>query len=408
MIGELIGAACTAIFKANSTYETPLEDVKNWRKFDAHLGIFSSEYVEIKCLERTCDYLSLNLKSSNEVNYTLPEEYKGLYADHKKTLFGRPVYKHIQSEAYIYYHSSKARWIFGKEYDRGTGFLELESNATRPEDGGQWIDSSLNSTVFLKDVSLKCHRCGQIHTQFSNDELVQGDDVKFQGKWPFMIAILREDKELRCGAVLIAKDWFITAGHCGISVGDSVIAGALNLDDEAEKNRQISTIKAIYRHENFTHIASPFRVENDFSVVQLEKAFSFNQFVQPICLPTLTEPLESLTFIGWGGKGLDQQVGSVLNEATATTLPLKECNLFFPTFKWLIESHSICIAGQQAAKTCTGDSGGPLFKVTKDKTVILLGIASWTTTLCFPLGYPSVYADVRPFTNWIREKCQCF
>lgn len=122
----------------------------------------------------------------------------------------------------------------------------------------------------------------------------------------------------------------------------------------------------------------------------------------------MAESLDNLKFIGWGGKGIVQNVGSTLNEATATNLPLKKCNLFFPSFNWLAESKSICAAGQKSAKTCKGDSGGPLFKITKDKTMILLGIASWTTTLCYPQGFPSVYADVRSHTNWIRSKCNCF
>lgn len=113
-------------------------------------------------VERTCEYLSLKVESKNHTELNIPNNYKGLYIDYGKTLFGRPVYKHLLSEAYIYYTSktgneTESYWAFGEEYDRGTSFLELQSNSTRPEEGGNWIGSSTNPKIPLFDISLECY-----------------------------------------------------------------------------------------------------------------------------------------------------------------------------------------------------------------------------------------------------------
>ena len=58
---------------------------------------------------------------------------------------------------------------------------------------------------------------------------------------------------------------------------------------------------------------------------------------------------------------------------------------------------------------CSGDSGGPLVvpRSSTDDTAIVLGAASFVSSAgCGAQGYPSVFAYVIPYLDWILPKME--
>lgn len=97
---------------------------------------------------------------------------------------------------------------------------------------------------------------------------------------------------------------------------------------------------------------------------------------------------------GWGLVAGDGSISPVLLEVNTTVISNFICSLIYSV---VTESH-LCTSGTGGTGTCRGDSGGPLvFNNT------LIGVVSYGAKGC-PPGYPSGYARVTSYLDWIEEK----
>lgn len=75
----------------------------------------------------------------------------------------------------------------------------------------------------------------------------------------------------------------------------------VQIDEDSEQDIYIDEI---YNHENFD---GNIKLNNDISVIKLKTSgIKFNQYVQPICLPTKNDkliPNMNCTITGWGSDG---------------------------------------------------------------------------------------------------------
>lgn len=96
---------------------------------------------------------------------------------------------------------------------------------------------------------------------------------------------------------------------------------------------------------------------------------------------------------GWGYTSGGGNSSEVLLAINSTVLTNAECKAVFSIF----EESEICISGADGVGICGGDSGGPL--VADD---VQIGVVSYGTRDCVH-GYPSFFARVTSFLDWIEE-----
>jgi secreted trypsin-like serine protease len=191
--------------------------------------------------------------------------------------------------------------------------------------------------------------------------------------------------------------------------------------------------KDIITHPDYKR--SRGQVLNDIALIRLPRSATFNDGVQPACLPTLPELAseklnvsdldEGLTgtrpvVVGWGhttsyqsdrednfNVGVPKAIQQMLE---VPVLSSSECGKLFLT----PEKSQICAGGDRGKDSCRGDSGGPLFlrrvlssglmdpNNDHDDPWFLLGLVSFGTRVC-GRGKPGIYTRVEAFVPWILQ-----
>ncbi|XP_063919506.1 brachyurin-like [Zophobas morio] len=201
-----------------------------------------------------------------------------------------------------------------------------------------------------------------------------------------------------CGGSLISENYVVTSAHCTYStqspVEATIILGAHRpFDLEDSQVELVSTEITI--HENYDNE----EIVNDIAVIKLPTPVEFNNYIDPIALPSFSDADNDyenalVTASGWGlTDGHGTTVSEVLNFVQLTVISNLDCQTYFGT----LESSILCTSGLQNSGVCNGDGGGPL--VTDQ---VLIGIVSFTVPYCLD-GYPSAFTRVTSFLDWLGE-----
>ncbi|XP_073400354.1 ovochymase-1 isoform X6 [Dendrobates tinctorius] len=231
---------------------------------------------------------------------------------------------------------------------------------------------------------------------------IVGGEESCPNCWPWQVAMMYEDTFL-CGGVIVSPQWALTAAHCKVSSDVSQYRLIAGIHDRSmnESSRQVRMVHFFAAHEAY----NPITRDYDLALIRLAKELTFNDFVRPVCLPSMEEPLEpsSLCVVtGWGSTREDGQYSNRLQQLPVPILNNNICNSTY--YPGAISDNMFCAGfpGGEGKDACQGDSGGPLVCPRSNKTYVLYGIVSWGVG-CARRKRPGVYTRVRSFLSWIEN-----
>ncbi|XP_030076163.1 transmembrane protease serine 9 isoform X2 [Microcaecilia unicolor] len=221
-----------------------------------------------------------------------------------------------------------------------------------------------------------------------------------RGEWPWQVSLWLRRKEHKCGAVLIADKWLLSAAHCFDIYSDPKMWSAYmgtpflnSIEGRVEK------IYRIHRHPFY----NGYTLDNDVALLELLAPLTYSTAIKPICLPDTTHIFFEGTkcFItGWGSTKEGGVTSKQLQKAGVSIIGDQTCKKMYPV---QISSRMLC-AGvlQGGTDSCSGDAGGPLACRETSGKWFLAGITSWGYGCARPY-FPGVYTRVTSIRSWIGQ-----
>uniref|UniRef100_A0A8C9KR62 Peptidase S1 domain-containing protein n=1 Tax=Serinus canaria TaxID=9135 RepID=A0A8C9KR62_SERCA len=211
---------------------------------------------------------------------------------------------------------------------------------------------------------------------------IVGGSNAARGEWPWQVSLWLQRKEHKCGAVLIADRWLLSAAHC-FDMKHSPPIREIGIDGKMEK------IFRIYKHPFY----NVYSLDYDVALLELSTPVTFSSTIRPICLPDHSHIFHegARCFItGWGST----------KEGAVNMIGDQACKKFYPV---QISSRMLCAGFPQGTvDSCSGDAGGPLACKEPSGKWFLAGITSWGYGCARPY-FPGVYTKVTAVQGWIVQ-----
>nr|XP_019563923.2 brachyurin-like [Aedes albopictus] len=240
-----------------------------------------------------------------------------------------------------------------------------------------------------------------------NQRIVNGQEAR-PNQFPYQALVLsffEDGNSGLCGGTILTPNFVMTAAHCvligTLATHGTVVLGAHNRQ-VAEATQQRFNFDQVNVHPSY--IAALLR--NDIATVRLSAPAVFNEFVQPIDIPALSD---SRTFAGMTGiiSGFGRtsdETGSPASEVVMYTsnpiLTNADCAASWNAV--LVGAQNICLSGAGGRSVCNGDSGGPL-AIHENGRSLQVGISSMVHVDGCASGMPSVFVRVSHYLQWIAD-----
>lgn len=263
-----------------------------------------------------------------------------------------------------------------------------------------------------------------------NDRIINGEDaIKGQFPWMAYLDLRYNDSEgnnwqVLCAGTLIDSNIIMTAAHC-ISNDDGTLRvfnrmrAFIGLTHRINKNLDddfyLRKIECSYRHPNY----HPVYHTKDIALLKITGHVNA---VTPATYPStfVAQSYYSggaagkLDILGWGSINpfgpdddtVEPSYPDILQHSQIHLLANSQClRPVGPYSSSEVTSQTLCgdtSEGFSGSDSCIGDSGGPLFYIEDDGTVVVVGIVS-SGIGCAHKDYPALYTKVAHFSNWIPK-----
>ncbi|XP_028627471.1 transmembrane protease serine 9 isoform X1 [Grammomys surdaster] len=231
---------------------------------------------------------------------------------------------------------------------------------------------------------------------------IVGGSAASLGEWPWQVSLWLRRREHRCGAVLVAERWLLSAAHCFDIYGDPMQwAAFLGTPFLSSAEGQLERVARIYRHP-FYNI---YTLDYDVALLELAGPVRRSRSVRPICLPGPARPPDGARCVitGWGSLREGGSMTRQLQKAAVRVLSEQTCRRFYPV---QISSRMLCAGFPQGGvDSCSGDAGGPLACREPSGQWVLTGVTSWGYG-CGRPQFPGVYTRVSAVLGWIGQNIQ--
>ncbi|CAG9785656.1 unnamed protein product [Diatraea saccharalis] len=206
-----------------------------------------------------------------------------------------------------------------------------------------------------------------------------------------------------CGGSLLTSNRILTAAHCwydgrfqamrftAVLGSPFLFHGGLRITPD-----RIS-VHSQYNSRTFA---------NDIAMLFTPIRIAYTHNIQPISLPhgeMLNESFEGEWTLasGYGRYSdiINPSTNTMARHVSLKVIPLAHCRVFYGN---IVLDSNICTNGYGGVGICQGDSGGPLI-VNRGGQPILIGVSSFVALDGCELGFPSAFARVSTYINWIRQ-----
>ncbi|XP_049732250.1 transmembrane protease serine 9 isoform X1 [Elephas maximus indicus] len=296
--------------------------------------------------------------------------------------------------------------VLGATTSRATP--QTTSRATRPP---PTTTVSLMSTTTRRQTPLPNTPEPSAHSQLSDCgrapvaalTRIVGGSAAGRGEWPWQVSLWLRRREHRCGAVLVAERWLLSAAHCFDVYGDPKQWGAfLGTPFLSGADGQLERVARIYKHPFY----NLYTLDYDVALLELAGPVRRSRLVRPICLPDPAPrpPAGARCVItGWGSVREGGAMARQLQKAAVRLLSEQTCRRFYPV---QISSRMLCAGFPQGGvDSCSGDAGGPLACREPSGRWVLTGVTSWGYG-CGRPHFPGVYTRVAAVRGWIKQNVQ--
>ncbi|XP_069508011.1 serine protease 53 isoform X2 [Ambystoma mexicanum] len=222
------------------------------------------------------------------------------------------------------------------------------------------------------------------------------------GEWPWSVGLLFQGSHI-CEGSLISESWVMTAANCfsGSGVTESPDDWTVSLGWPMQEV-QVKKISI-----NGAFITPP--EGDDIAMVQLSQPVTFNDYLQPACLPFSVHRFRFGTTC-WA-TGHQQKEGSdsspALQEVELNLIGPNKCNCIYSLMESSDDIPSllpgmICAAPEEGkTSVCPINTSGPLF-CNENGAWFLAGIGSFGGS-CGRPDHPAVYTEISAFQEWIKQ-----
>jgi len=232
--------------------------------------------------------------------------------------------------------------------------------------------------------------------------------------WQVMYRVKKKGKFYSCGAIIICKDYVLTAAHCSRNSDPSKSEIKVGSHDKRrpEPSEMIHRIVEINEHPKYgkKDASTVF----DYAILKVSPAIRVDKpEMRAVFLPTREDasfPPETKFYIsGWGDIRAGGHGSAKLLVAKVPYVSPKDCKAAYaepkPNGKYYPITESMICAGKDEGGTdsCQGDSGGPMVWFDpKTEEVKIVGIVSFGYSCAAP-NAPGVYARVSLVLDWITS-----
>ncbi|KAM6219658.1 transmembrane protease serine 9 [Rhynchocyon petersi] len=232
---------------------------------------------------------------------------------------------------------------------------------------------------------------------------IVGGSAAGRGEWPWQVSLWLRRREHRCGAVLVAERWLLSAAHCFDVYGDpKQWAAFLGTPFLSGADGQLERVARIYKHPFY----NLYTLDYDVALLELAGPVHRSRLVRPICLPEAAPRPPSgarCVITGWGSVREGGAMARQLQKAAVRLLSEQTCRRFYPV---QISSRMLCAGFPQGGvDSCSGDAGGPLACREPSGRWVLTGVTSWGYG-CGRPHFPGVYTRVSAVRGWIMQNIQ--
>jgi len=242
--------------------------------------------------------------------------------------------------------------------------------------------------------------CGNFPSFMTGDRIVGGQAAAGPIPWQVSVRQCQSGGCHFCGGTILDETTIMSAAHCftnGQSMsGYYITAGVVNRMGTGGQTIEIE--KGVWNS------AMPYSGNNnDFIILKLKSALTFNENVGPACLPEAgyaPETSGQTCFVsGWGTlQSGAQSLPQSLQWVAVPTVTNAQCAQAYGS---TITTSMICAGSPQGGiDSCQGDSGGP-FVCRKDGKAVLTGVVSFGVG-CGLASHPGVYARQTAVLDWVK------
>jgi secreted trypsin-like serine protease len=284
----------------------------------------------------------------------------------------------------------------------------LQAYNSEPEENLEELERSLND-----ERRSTAPVCGKPVVKprlfFASPFIVGGWQAK-PHSWPWQCRLFvgsrRTGRGSLCGASVVDSRHVLTAAHCVVQDGKTVNADNVMVTcgdhyrnvnvKEAGEQVRLGTRVDVHRSYNIRQL------DSDVAVVRLDSALTFNEYIQPVCLPSKDVPADSECFVtGWGRLETGGSTSDTLQQVTLPIVSQSACKQRWGRY---LTDNMLCAGYTEGGRSsCQGDSGGPYVCRVGDRWE-LHGVVSFGHRDCAAPNFPSVFTRVTSFTSWIRGK----